>query len=89
MSSATPKIVMGRIAAATPLSKMAIFESSVAGQVNAVFAQTSESAKLIKRGDDGAGRKLIGVYCAGDDKTTVYAELRRACGEIPKSEKSA
>ena len=86
MSSASPKIVMGRIAAATPLSKMAVFESSLIGQVNAVFAQTSESAKWIKRGDDGAGRKLIGVYSADDDQATVYAELRRACGEIQQEE---
>lgn len=71
MSYAEPKVIMGRIAAATKQSPIAVFTCEKEGCLNAVFANTAMTVRQIR---DRTG--LVGVYDNTMDKTSVYMDLR-------------
>ena len=74
MSDGTLRTIMGRIKDAPVGSPIAVFTTSAAGKLNAVFAATAVSKYLIHQNPP----TLIGVYPRNMDMDIVLKELGRA-----------
>ena len=73
MTVSDPKTIIERIKAAEESSPIAVFKVKPTGLLDAVFANTSESQKLIR---DGGG--LVGVFHGEHDLDRVRHELNTA-----------
>lgn len=68
---------MDRIQSAPKESPILVMRSWERGHVNAVFASTVESARLIRSRDPS----VIGVFDSSDDRDSVRRKLESAIGE--------
>lgn len=77
VSLSTLEVTMGRIAAATEESPIAVFCTDRRLLLNAVFAGTLKTNELI----EGRSRRLIGIYHGRMPLDVVRNELRTWLGE--------
>jgi hypothetical protein len=77
MSDSTIEIAMHRIKGATAESPIAVFRSSAPGMVNAVFAGTVATQRMIANGDP----RLIGVYDQSMSPAVIRGRLERVIGK--------
>lgn len=71
MSEATLRQIMLRIESADKKSPIAVFRSDVRGKLNAVFADTAETKRLIHEKD----KTHIGTYHKEMDRELIYKRL--------------
>lgn len=74
MSYSTIEQVLVRIRYAAANSPIAVFSAKELGKLNAVFASTVETQRLINSSDP----EYIGTYHGGMDLKGVKSELRRS-----------
>jgi len=72
MSHASLKHVMIRIESADPDSPIAVFKSDLPGKLNAVFANTAETQRLIA----SSHPDYIGTYSTFSDQEAVESHLK-------------
>jgi len=75
MSVSSIAVIMGRIGVATPDSQIAVFKNEQEGMLDAVFANTVNSLKDIRR----SGRLVVGVFDKSMDLSIVRKRLVAAC----------
>ncbi len=78
MTIQTIEIIMSRIDVANPASPIAVFECGKRDSLNAVFADTVETRRWIKRGKDYFGYNLIGVFDRYMEPEGIIETLRDA-----------
>lgn len=76
MSIMTVDLIMERIKIATPDSPIAVFRSAIIGQLDAVFAETVETRRVIR----SAEKQLVGVYHRGMELSCVEKFLYEIAG---------
>ena len=76
MSIMTVDLIMEKIKIATPESPIAVFKCDIIGQLDAVFAETVETRRVIR----SAEKQLVGVYHKGMELSCVEKFLHEIAG---------